>query len=417
MIIKRTKDIKIFNSLNRIYHIREQLIKVSRKKDKQTRIKGSTVAKLLFTGMFFREKSINQIMEKTHKRKKYKRLFSKEEKIPKMHGFRDVIKEINPEQLKQINNNVIKKSKENKIYRQGTIDGLVVVEIDGTEAFGSYKKKWNNCYNKNIKNKKYIENKEQIVEEEYHERIDVFAKVVGKRPGIILGYETVTSNGRSGKQEYEPDVGKKLVKKLSKSYGSGIDVIVGDALYLKRDFLEVLKDNRYVGVFRLKDNNKALLADAEGVFKIKASKKYKEKGKEIEYWSDKFEYKSNIIKVAKYIEKDKKGMKNTIYVVCTDLGMNEKTLNRIIHARWEIENNGFNELKKQWNMKHCYIADENAINVIMQMIILSYNLWELYIYGHLHNFEEKKMTKSGFIEEIEEIFFRNKCKAWHYESG
>lgn len=334
-----------------------------------------------------------------------------------MHGFRDVIKEINPEQLKQINNNVIKKSKENKIYRQGTIDGLVVVGIDGTEAFGSYKKKWNNCYNKNIKNKKYIENKEQIVEEEYHERIDVFAKVVGKRPGVILGYETVTSKGRSGKQEYEPDVGKKLVKNLSKSYGSGIDVIVGDALYLKRDFLEVLKDNRYVGVFRLKDNNKALLADAEGVFKIKASKKYKEKDKEIEYWSDKFEYKSKIIKVAKYIEKDKKGMKNTIYVVCTDLGMNEKTLNRIIHARWEIENNGFNELKNQWNMKHCYIADENAINVIMQMIILSYNLWELYIYGHLHNFEEKKMTKRGFIEEIEEIFFRNKCIAWYYESG
>lgn len=152
MIIKRTKDIKIFNSLNRIYHIREQLIKISRKKDKKTRIKGSTVAKLLFTGMFFREKSLNQIMEKTHQRKKYKRLFSKDEKIPKMHGFRDVIKEINPEQIKQINNNVIKKSKENKIYRQGTIDGLVVVGIDGTEAFGSYKKKWNNCYNKNIKN-------------------------------------------------------------------------------------------------------------------------------------------------------------------------------------------------------------------------------------------------------------------------
>ena len=60
--------------------------------------------------------------------------------------------------------------------------------------------------------------------------------------------------------------------------------------------------------------------------------------------------------------------------------MREETINKIIHARWEIENEGFNELKNQWNMSHCYIANENAIDVIMQMITMSYNLWELYIY-------------------------------------
>ena len=27
-------------------------------------------------------------------------------------------------------------------------DNLLVVGIDGTEAFGSYKRKWDNCYNK-----------------------------------------------------------------------------------------------------------------------------------------------------------------------------------------------------------------------------------------------------------------------------
>ena len=61
MIIKRTKDIKIFNSLNKIYHITDQMSKVSRRKNKKIRIKGSTIAQLLFAGMFYREKSINQI--------------------------------------------------------------------------------------------------------------------------------------------------------------------------------------------------------------------------------------------------------------------------------------------------------------------------------------------------------------------
>lgn len=34
-----------------------------------------------------------------------------------------------------------------------------------------------------------------------------------------------------------------------------------------------------------------------------------------------------------------------MYVVCIDTKLNERTINKIIHARWEIENEGFNELK------------------------------------------------------------------------
>ena len=97
--------------------------------------------------------------------------------------------------------------------------------------------------------------------------------------------------------------------------------------------------------------------------------------------------------------------------------MTEETINKVIHARWDIENNGFHELKHQWNMNHCYIAEENAINVIIQTIILSYNLWELYIYGHLHNFENMGITKIGFIEEISMSFIINKGKAWYYSSA
>lgn len=417
VIIKRTKDIKIFNSLNKIYHITDQMSKVSRRKNKKIRIKGSTIAQLLFAGMFYREKSINQIMEKTHKRKLYKKMFKCNEMVPKTHGFIDGIKDLKVSDIAKINKNIIKKSKENKIYRRGTIDNLLVVGIDGTEAFGSYKRKWNNCYNKKIKNKRIIDGKVQIVEEEYHEQISVFARIVGKRPGILLGYEKVTSKGNQGKQEFEPNVGIKLIQKLKKTYGNGIDVIVGDAIYLRESVIKAIHKEGYQGVFRLKDNNKILLENAKGLLKTSKAKEYKTKGKTIKYWSDNFEYYGFKVKVVKYEEEDKKGKKQEIYVACTDINMSEKTINKIIHARWDIENNGFYELKNQWNMNHCYIANENAIDVILQMIMMSYNLWELYIYGHLHDFEKKKITKIGFIEEIKELFFANNCKAWNYSSA
>ena len=56
-------------------------------------------------------------------------------------------------------------------------------------------------------------------------------------------------------------------------------------------------------------------------------------------------------------------------------------------------------------MKHCYMADEKGIDVILQMIIMSYNLWELYLYGHLHDFENSGITKLGYIDEIREKLY------------
>ena len=131
------------------------------------------------------------------------------------------------------------------------------------------------------------------------------------------------------------------------------------------------------------------------------------KGKEIKSWTTNLMYKGELIKVVKYEEKNEKEEKiDTIYVVSTDLELSEKTINKIIHSRWDIENNGFNELKNYWNMKHCFIGEEKAIDVIIQMIIMSYNLWEVYLYSHLHNFEKMKITKIGYIEEMRERIYQ-----------
>ena len=83
-------------------------------------------------------------------------MFKCNEIVPKTHVFIDSIKDLKVSDIAKINKNIIKKSKENKIYRRGTIDNLLVIGIDGTEAFGSYKRKWNNCYNKKIKNRRII---------------------------------------------------------------------------------------------------------------------------------------------------------------------------------------------------------------------------------------------------------------------
>ena len=420
MIIKKTKGLKIFNFLIKEYHINEQMKRLKREKVKRIFVKGETIAKMLFLCMFTRERSFNQLIEKIHKRKKYKNMFKKNEHVPKMHVFRDEVKELNLEELKQINKKIIIKTKENKIYRKGTIDNLVVVGIDGVETFESCKKDWKNSYKKKRKTEEYKNGIKQEIEKEYHKPINIFAKIVGMRPGLILGYEKVTSEGLEGKQEYEPNVAIKLIKKLKKVYGRGIDVIVGDAIYLEEKFLKEVREEGYQAVIRLKDNRKSYLNEAEGLFRLQKAKKLKIKDRTIESWSEIIDYKEMKVKVAKFKEKYKKGKEikeDTIYVVSTDLTMREETMNKIIHERWDIENEGFNELKNNWNMKHCYMADDKAIDIILQMIIMSYNLWELYIYGHLHNFENKNMTKMGYIESIVEEISKAKYTEIEFSSA
>lgn len=60
--------------------------------------------------------------------------------------LREGIKEILSKDIEEINRNVIRKAKENKLFRNGTIDNLVVVGIVGTETFRSTKRDWSGSY-------------------------------------------------------------------------------------------------------------------------------------------------------------------------------------------------------------------------------------------------------------------------------
>ena len=109
-IIGKTKELKIFNFLNKEYHINEKINSLKREKNKRILVKGNTIAKMLFIASFTRERSFNQLLEKIHIRKKYKNMFGKKEHIPKAHVFRDGVKELKQENLKQINKSIIMKA-------------------------------------------------------------------------------------------------------------------------------------------------------------------------------------------------------------------------------------------------------------------------------------------------------------------
>ena len=99
------------------------------------------------------------------------------------------------------------------------------------------------------------------------------------------------------------------------------------------------------------------------------------------------------VRFIKYEEELPKGERQTILVVTTLLQQDVKTILKIMHSRWLIENNGFRVLKDRYNLDHCYVGELNAIRLINEIIMLVYNLVNLYINVRTRKFKESRKYK------------------------
>lgn len=140
----------------------------------------------------------------------------------------------------------------------------------------------------------------------------------------------------------------------------------------------------------------------------------------VKVWDDKgFDYAKykgqlRVIKTEETYIKDGKEVTNEIYIATNMLEHPAETIIKIMHLRWNIENNGFRKIKQNFNFEHIFIGEFNSINYIVQMIILVYNLLELYFRVRLK--EKIKTTyiqlKKKFETQIKEVgkrgeYFKN----------
>ncbi|NRT73815.1 hypothetical protein [Clostridium beijerinckii] len=95
--------------------------------------------------------------------------------------------------MKEINEYIIKKTVENKVFKNGTIDGYTVDVIDGTKFFGSNKKNYPEC----------LRNKANY----FHSGAVML--IVGDGPKIVIDFE----NYRPGQDSESKDEGEQMWQK------------------------------------------------------------------------------------------------------------------------------------------------------------------------------------------------------------
>lgn len=396
---------QLLTYINRVYDIGE---KINTLKDKRIKspVKISTITFCVLFSFMLQIRSFNRL-EHWIEKNKFKKVLPKNTKMLRIDAVRRCLDNFDFDGLKNISKDIIKTTIKNKVFRNGTIDGLKVAAVDGVELFESTKKHCTKCLSR--------EHKDGTIH--YFHR-SVVCATVGSDPHIVLGEEMLEpKKDSSDKDEGETTAAKRLMSKLYKRYHHFADIIVADALFCKSTWIKEVLSIGMDAVVRVKDERLHIVRDALALFKCRqADREWRvnRNGKnhiKIKAWDeDNFEMSDPTIKIrfVKFSEEIHTGDKVTFskgWIITTDKFTSVETLWKIMHKRWDIENNVFHQLKTEWHLDHCFLHSPTGVETVLMFMIIAFNLMQLYFFRCLRCFRKKNMLQIDVIEDIRDERF------------
>jgi len=271
-----------------------------------------------------------------------------------------------------------------------------VVAIDGHELWASRARCCERCSQREIK----VGEKTVL---EYYHRV-VVAQWVGVTPAAILDLELIAPH------EGEVAAARRLLERILVHYRRLIDVITADALYLEAPFIRmVLNVGKHV-VIVMKQENRELFQDADQLRALTAPRVLHEGRRTTRLWDISHLSSFNTLglevrvvwaeeaTIARKIVggKAQEELSESRWVWVTDLPASIVPPSKIQkwgHARWDLENRGFNELVNLWHMDHCFIHNTNAIEALLLTLALAFLVSYLFYQRNLKPAARHRLTR------------------------
>ena len=92
-----------------------------------------------------------------------------------------------------------------------------------------------------------------------------------------------------------------------------------------------------------------------------------------------------------------------------------RVLWEMMNRRWDIEENGFHQLKTYYHAKHCYCHD--AVETISNLIIIGFNVRELYLYRRSRSFVGSGISRKSINRIFCDELLTEKVKQILYGKG
>lgn len=87
----------------------------------------------------------------------------------------------------------------------------------------------------------------------------------------------------------------------------------------------------------------------------------------------------------------------------------------MMNRRWDIEENGFHQLKTYYYAKHCYC--HATVEVIFNLMIIGFNMRELYLYRRIQKFARSRITRKSVSRMFRDDLLTEKVKQILYQKG
>ncbi len=303
--------------------------------------------------------------------------------LPSADSTGRIVALLDPDTVREVHQELYTRLKRNKALAPAT-HGLMALVLDGHESHATYRRCCSGCLQRRVKTK----GGERF---QYYHR-NVTAMLLGQEFPLLLDAEPI----KPGEDELAAAI--RLLKRVLRQYPRAFDVVLGDALYADGQIFNLVVDHGKDALSVLKANNPDLLVDAVALTETMESQHLQRGKKQCEVWdlegfttwpqvqrSVRVVQSRETTKVRRQLNgQTEETVSKNLWV--TTLSVHRAPTAAIVelgHARWNIENQGFNETVNRWFADHIYKHDGDAILHFWLLAMLAFNLFHAFFYRNL----------------------------------
>ncbi len=295
---------------------------------------------------------------------------------------------------------IAKRLKRNGVLGSQWSRGRVVAAVDGIEICSSYARCCDTCLERKVERKVDGELRECL---QYYHRISAVTLVSTPFP-VFLGIRFQ----QAGETEVacSLDLLQQLVGQLGRRF---IDVLVADAIYLQTPFVGAIESLDLEWVINLKDNQPALLAEAERLTVAPAACQWSAGNDDFSLWhlpAVDWPVADRMVRVVKTVRvqkikrvkiervgelRDKKkeqvSLQSTnFYASNMDLGsICPEFIHQVGRSRWAIDATAFQTLTTDCHLKQPSVHQDVALVVLTMIRVLAYTLTTVFYHRQIRS--------------------------------
>ena len=313
-----------------------------------------------------------------------------------------IVARIDAATLRQGIHHVYDRLKRNKALPD--LHGLAVAVLDGHESSASYRRCCDGCLKRSTASG-------QI--QFYHRNVTLML-LCGSPPGrpavrLLLDLEPQ----RVG--EGEVAAALRLLERVLAAYPRAFDVLLADALYAVEPFLNFLLEHGKEALVVLKDERRDAYQDAAGLWAQQPPQLGHYAARSCRWWDIPDLLSWPQVKGAIRVVRSEESWtlkpqltkevtpQTTSWVWMTTLSVAQARTEQIVclaHLRWDIENQGFNELVNGWHADHLYRHQPQAIECFLLLAFLAYNIFHAFFVLNLKPELRRGRTMTFWIQLI-----------------